>query len=74
VPGSKSHGTISKKWRFAGSIKKITKSQNKIFEIFFLEYYIFSTYEALIHSIWTINEKVMDNLSFLGNLSVLLKK
>jgi len=30
--------------------------------------------EALIHSIWTRDEKVLDNLSFSGNLCIFKKK
>jgi len=29
--------------------------------------------EDLIHSIWTWDEKVMDNLNFLGNLNIFLR-
>jgi len=47
-----------------GAIQKNHK--NWIFKVFniFLKYYILSTSEALIHSIWTSDEKVMDNLLF----------
>jgi len=34
------------------------------FSIFFTKYYIFFIYEALIHSIWTTDEKVKGNLVF----------
>jgi len=33
-----------------------------------------SVHEAFSHSIWIRDEKVMDNLSFLRNLSIILKK
>jgi len=61
---SKNYSTISQKERLAyGEYKKFTKDQN-IFYFKILTYYIFSTCEALIHSIWIENEKVMDNLVF----------
>jgi len=57
---------IRKKWILACSPKKFLKKW-----ISFLKYYVLSIREALIHSIWTRDEKVIDNLSFLGNLSIL---
>jgi len=44
-----------------------------IFLNFFLKYYVLSIFKALIHSIWTRDEKVMDNFSFLGNLIIFKK-
>jgi len=42
--------------------KKLWKNKLKMF-----------TFEALIHFVWTSDEKVVENLSFLGNLSIFLK-
>jgi len=68
VAGSKSYTTKSPKLNLAGNnFFFLVESQRKI-KIFFSQKYLnimyFSTFEALIHSIWTHNEKVMDNLVF----------
>jgi len=36
--------------------------------------YARDTFEALIQSIWTSDEKIMDNLSFGGTINIFLKK
>jgi len=61
------------KLRFVGSTKTVKNSQKKI-KFFFPQTLYFSTCEALFHSIWTNNEKVIDNLIFSSNLSIFLKK
>jgi len=74
MPKSKSYGTISKNGDLQVAQKKSQKVKINFLKFFSLKIIFLSTHEALIHSIWTSKEKVMDNLSFLGNLSVFLKK
>jgi len=62
-PRAKSYATKSLKLNLASNTKEFAKSQkspkNKSWNIIFLP-----IYEALIHSIWTSNEKVKHNLVF----------
>jgi len=61
MTGSKSYTTKSLELNSVGNTKKSQKVK-----IIFSPYNIIflSTCEALIHSTWTSNEKVMDNLVF----------
>jgi len=63
VLGSKNYTTPNPKNSLMDKTKKHKKLSFLIFN-FFLKDYILSIFEALIHSIWNDNEKVMDNLVF----------
>jgi len=60
VPGSTSYETITSKRGRLGNKKNPQKIKIKILIFFFLFIIFFSKWEALIHSIWISDVKVME--------------
>jgi len=59
---NKNYGTISQKYRLVGNTQK---SQKVKIKLFFPNILIFLfPCKAMIHSIWTSDEKVIDNFVF----------
>jgi len=53
---------------------RLLPKNKKLIKNFLPKYTILSSSKALIHSIWTTNEKVMDNLVFKQSKHLLEKK
>ncbi len=74
MPESKSYGTSSKNRDLWATQKKSQKVRITFLQFLSSKIIFLSTCEALIQSIWTSNVKVMDNLGFGGNLSIMVNK